>query len=589
MNKSPSPATTQNSSGVAARSHFHEKGRRLWVVLALAAVLVVTGCAPYARVSSVQPQFRVSGSALGAFALSEQINDALRQEKREPLEAIGGFLAAAQTAEQQIARDPANIAARDAYNFAVARVIGTIQQARLDPWTHPLRVPSAGGDFVLTHKRNVDPRYNPACYDLIPADQLRINGAYLGEREVKPGIGAPVVAVERHTNKPARDDFMMPKLYHGVTALIRFENGRAVISYEDPLATERVRFAGHSIPLAADFTAPIALLLAQQNPRKLELSGLLHPGNAAEPARLSRTQPHDPNKTVVLIIHGLKDSPATWVPMLNHLQADEELRRSYQVWFYSYPTGYPYPHSAAILRHELDAIERRFPLREKMVVIGHSMGGCIARLLITDTGDKLWREIFQMLPGQTALSASSKAQLREDLIFRHRPEIGRVIFIAAPLRGSELARDWVGRIGSALVKLPSTELNKGNDAIRAVTFHRDELRMERAPNSVDFLTPNNRFVRAIQTIPVRPGVPHHVICADRGKGGHKDKTRPVMTDGVVPYWSSHMETAESELIVPSGHGAHQNRQAIAEVGRILKMHASVSLDSFRLIRRAKPE
>jgi len=49
--------------------------------------------------------------------------------------------------------------------------------------------------------------------------------------------------------------------------------------------------------------------------------------------------------------------------------------------------------------------------------------------------------------------------------------------------------------------------------------------MDRAPNSVDLLTPNNRFVRAIQSIPVMPGIPHHVICGDRGKGGHKDKTK----------------------------------------------------------------
>ena len=93
------------------------------------------------------------------------------------------------------------------------------------------------------------------------------------------------------------------------------------------------------------------------------------------------------------------------------------------------------------------------------------------------------------------------------------------------------------------------------------------------PNRVDFLTPNNRFVRAIQDLPVSPGIPHHVICGNRGKGGHKDKTRPVMSDGVVPYWSSHMDTAESELIVPSGLGGHRNLKAIAEVERILKVHA----------------
>jgi pimeloyl-ACP methyl ester carboxylesterase len=537
---------------------------------AIAATLGTAGCAPYATVAVISPRYHPAGTLA---SVERRISTAVSLQRREPLEAISEFLSAAQAAQQELGRDPANIAARDAYNFAVARTIGTIQQARLDPWSHPLRVPAAVGDFVLTHKRNADPRYNPTHYDLIPADQLRIEGAYVQERKVKQGLGAPVVAIERGGTQHAQDDFTMPKLYYGVTALIHFEKRQAEISYEDPLATERVTVVGHSFPLAADFTAPIAMLLAQQNPRRLEISGLLHPDDQAGSTRIVRSRPYDPDKTVVLIIHGLKDSPATWVPMLNRLQADEELRRKYQVWFYSYPSGYPYPHSAAILRREFDAIERRFPLRKKMVVIGHSMGGCIARLLITDTGDKLWREIFKTPPAETPLPAGSKAQLREDLIFQHRPEIGRVVFIAAPLRGSELARTWVGRVGSSLVKLPSTMVNTGTEAVRAISFHRDELRMDRAPNSVDFLTPNNRFVRAIQTIPVTPGIPHHGICGDRGKGGHRDKTKPVMTDGVVPYWSSHMDTAESELVVPSGHSAHQNAQAIAEVERILKLQA----------------
>jgi hypothetical protein len=60
---------------------------------------------------------------------------------------------------------------------------------------------------------------------------------------------------------------------------------------------------------------------------------------------------------------------------------------------------------------------------------------------------------------------------------------------------------------------------------------------------------------------------------DRGKGGNKDHTPPISTDGVVPYWSSHLDGAESELIVPSGHAAHQNPMAIAEVRRILEQYA----------------
>ena len=65
-----------------------------------------------------------------------------------------------------------------------------------------------------------------------------------------------------------------------------------------------------------------------------------------------------------------------------------------------------------------------------------------------------------------------------------------------------------------------------------------------------------------------------MICGDRGKGGNKDQTKPIMSDGVVPYWSSHMDEAESEHIVASNHSAHQNPQAIADVLQILKAHAN---------------
>ena len=212
-------------------------------------------------------------------------------------------------------RDPANIAARDAYNFAVARIIGTIQQARLDPWTQPLRVPAADGDFVLTRKRDPDPR-ETRRFTIHPRRPVRIKGAYVRDTR-KEGIGAPLVAIERGTNDHSQREDMMPRIYYGVTAVIRFKGRRAEIAFEDPLVTEHVSFAGHNFPLAADFTAPIAVLLAQQNPRKLELDSFLPAEKYADTARLTRLRPYDPNKTVVLIIHGLKDSPATWVPMFN--------------------------------------------------------------------------------------------------------------------------------------------------------------------------------------------------------------------------------------------------------------------------------
>jgi pimeloyl-ACP methyl ester carboxylesterase len=536
--------------------------------------LLLASCAQYATVSERRPRFTPTHTTIGSLKPVEQsIAKAMLEERHHPLAAMGELLKAAEKAEQQLERNPKDAAARDAYNFAVARVFGVIRYAKLDPWSKPLHVPADGGEFVLTHQPDPRPQWNPALYNFTPADQFDVGGTYVTRHVQKEGVGAPLVAVGREDNANAGKDFTTPRLFYGVTGLIRFEGRRAVIGFADPLATETVRLDGHTFPLAADYTVPVAVMLATMNPKKLELTRLLRPEKYAETARIARLQPYDPNKTVVLVVHGLMDSPATWAPMINHLRADENIRRNFQFWFYSYPSGYPYPYSASILRHELDAIEKRFPMRKKMVLVGHSMGGCISRLMITDSGDKLWMQIFKKPPGEVTMSPESRKLLTEGLFFRHRPEVGRVIFISAPLKGSQMASGWAGRIGSMLVRSPRTLLRVGGDVMRATTFQADELKLKRIPNSVDTLAPNNRFVRVINTIPLTPGIPYHVICGDRGKGGNKDHTKPEMSDGIVPYWSSHMEGAQSELIVPSSHSAHQNMQAIDEVQRILNQHA----------------
>jgi hypothetical protein len=47
-------------------------------------------------------------------------------------------------------------------------------------------------------------------------------------------------------------------------------------------------------------------------------------------------------------------------------------------------------------------------------------------------------------------------------------------------------------------------------------------------------------------------------------------THRIVRMAFVPYWSSHLDGAKSELIVHSGHGAQYDPEAIREVERILK-------------------
>jgi pimeloyl-ACP methyl ester carboxylesterase len=533
------------------------------------------GCSEYATISETHPRFTPVRSTVGAvIKFDEEIGKTLAQVGKDPKAALGRYLTCAEISAQELGRHPDNDAARRAYNFAVARVFETIQDAHLDPWSKPLSVASAGGDFVLTHVPDPRPQYNPALYDFTPADQFDVKGTYVTERTVKDGLGAPLVAVSKELRKDARAVYAMDRTYYGITGFVRFDKGRrCVISFADPLAFETVEFEGRIFPLAANFTVPLAVMLARENPKKLELSRALRPEEYASTARVSRLQPYDPDKTVVLVVHGLVDSPATWAPMINYLRGDPFIRQHYQFWFYSYPSGYPYPYSAALLRHELDGIEKKFPLRHKMVVIGHSMGSLISRLMITDSGDTVWLKMFGKPPADTPLSPESKALFADALIFRHRSEIGRVIFISGPHRGATLATNWFGRLASSLIRAPSTILKAGPEALGLLTKDPGALGLKRMPNSVDTLAPNNRFVKIINTIPIAPGIPYHSIMGDRGKGGNKDHTSPESTDGIVPYWSSHLDGAQSELIVPSTHSAHQNPQAMAEVRRILRLNA----------------
>jgi len=534
-------------------------------VLLLAAI--VAGCSQIAVVSE-KPPARFQATSGTDQDIAKAIDRAQGLQRTRPLIALEAYASAARASLHQLERNPANTEARRCYNFAVAGIFSVVRQAKLDPWTKPVEV-GTNNKLTLTGKRDLaKPEQNPALYELIPTDELRYHGAYVKNDAKKEGIGAPLVAVRHLTPEKASELFAPPAIYYGVTGFAEFEGSRCILSIKDPLAAETVTVEGRGYPMEANFTAALAMGLAREKPQKLGFVRLLRPQEYASTFRVARMEPYNLNKTVVLVIHGLMDTPVTWVPLLNDLRGDKDIRRNYQFWFYSYPSGYPYPYSALILRQELDAIEKKFPLHKKMIVIGHSMGGCISRTLITDTGNKLWIEAFGKPPEQTDMPAESKHLLAGAIILKHRPEIGRVIFMSAPHRGSDLASNWIGRIGSMLVKTPSKLITIGQTIREAATPDPAALQLKRFPNSVDTLAPNNRFVVAINKVPITPGIPYYSIVGDRGRGD-----TPNSSDGVVAYWSSHLDGATSERIVPSNHSSPLNPEAIAEVHRILKLNA----------------
>jgi pimeloyl-ACP methyl ester carboxylesterase len=268
-------------------------------------------------------------------------------------------------------------------------------------------------------------------------------------------------------------------------------------------------------------------------------------------ARLTFLEPFDPDKTPVVLIHGLMSTPRMWKPVLDGLLADREIRKHYQFWFFYYPTGQPVPFSALQLRQALTEAASRHRLRKPLVLIGHSMGGVVARAQVSRISAA---EAEEVMPEIRRLPIDS--QVRNAVIFEPRTDVERIIFIATPHRGSDVAMGNLAALGMRLIDLPDWIVSE----LESLSADGEQL-----PTSIHGLSPNSQFLQALARF--RPDVTVHSIIGDRGRGNKSNSS-----DGVVSYSSSHLDFAESELIISTGHGGFAHPKAIAEIARILKLN-----------------
>jgi triacylglycerol esterase/lipase EstA (alpha/beta hydrolase family) len=106
----------------------------------------------------------------------------------------------------------------------------------------------------------------------------------------------------------------------------------------------------------------------------------------------------------------------------------------------------------------LDGLKRavalaNLPQPQPMVVIGHSMGGLLAKSLVCDSSNDLWNAVFTVSPERLAVGKAALSDLQGSFFFRARKDVAKVIFMATPQRGSDLAANWIVRLGSRLVHL----------------------------------------------------------------------------------------------------------------------------------------
>jgi hypothetical protein len=200
-----------------------------------------------------------------------------------------------------------------------------------------------------------------------------------------------------------------------------------------------------------------------------------------------------------------------------------------------------------------------------MVLIGHSQGGLLAKLMAISSGTRFWDAVSAVPFDQMEMPTETRELLREGIFFEPVPTVERVVFIATPHRGSYQATGYVLDLIRWIVHLPGTLVSRFQDLLKTPAFA--QLHMSQLPTSVENMSPNHPFIRTLATTAIDPRIAAHSIIALLGEGPLTSRT-----DGVVSYDSAHIEGVESEKIVRSGHSTQGHPETIEEVRRILREH-----------------
>jgi len=431
-------------------------------------------------------------------------------------------------------------------------------------WNHPLTLQGNSSTYHLRLEPAANTVWAPDYFTSLELEQ-KIKEKLIKKENIQQGVGGALVGV-RIVNPP--DKFAPPKgITAAVTATLGFHGNEATLALRRPARQPTASVEGKVRPLEANFSAPISYYQPPGNPLLIGLMGALRAAHYEKHTGLYFLQPYDPHRIPVVFVHGLISTPFDWVKTINGLQADPEIRKRYQFWVFAYPTGNPVLYSALRLREELARVDKAYPNHKDYILVGHSMGGLLSQAQVTNMTRADWEKTL----GAPAMEIFATLQ-PTDLVtrattFRANPRIKRVVFICTPHLGSKMASAGIGELAIKLISLPVDLVTTIESEIPEETLRK--INNGRLPNSVSNLAPNAPYLAVLKREPIQ--APYHSIIGNRGKPGPLADS----SDGVVPYWSSHLDGAQSEVIVPGPHGACQLPQTIAELDRILRLNLGI--------------
>lgn len=459
------------------------------------------------------------------------------------------------------------------YNMSVAKLVNSAQTfGKFDP-NHGVKL--ASGSILPM-------RFSKMTFGPSEISRIEVVGQYKKTQERmrrhgQNGIGVPVICHVKTERK-----FMEAESTIVATAILRSSDAQPERFFLEIVNSKEVReilVEQKNVPLAFDLTA--ALAYTKSSTPKLEgVQALFKKAELDGRGGLKMIEPYQPGKIPVVLIHGFASNPLTWKPMLNDIFVHRDIVERYQFWTFYYPTGKPFPAEAANLRKQISEIRDYLDPQladgslNKMVVAGHSLGGLVAKMQITESQSELLDSLSKVPIEELNLHPESRSELSRLFQFSPSKQISRVVFIGTPHGGTKRASNLPSHITARLIKQPR-DLEYAFDELRKRNVDLLKSKTNRTPTSLDLMQPGNSFLDALYELPVAPHIRMHSIIGT-GQKGHFSREAG---DGVVLVSSAQHRDVASEIMVNDDHSMQKHPKAIEEVIRILRVNMNEAENS----------
>ncbi len=404
-----------------------------------------------------------------------------------------------------------------------------------------------------------------ALADLSSTYELRLSG--LNSVSKRPGLGISLVASlddrytttirqllvaslsGRLTNEDKNTDDSEPssRIYptghllltglikpDGDSVLDALSSRKLDIHLYNPYQTESVNILNDDYPLAANFSAGYGLWLSENQLDGVGYLNLITRQPDAQLPKLFMLEPYDPDKRVLIMLHGLASSPATWVNLTNDILNDDKLRDNYQVWQIFYPTNLPILENRYQIQQLINSTYQQTDpngqnrASQNSVIISHSMGAIIARMMLSDENlvddlDKLNdKDILSSNEKQqirNALKTSfGEDELKERFELQALPQVDTAVFLSAPFRGTDYADRWFTRALRRIVYLPVGLVKTFTDNLATIATQGDlaqnPLGALYLQNGASQLSDKSSFIELTKDITMNERITYHSIIAN---------------------------------------------------------------------------